>query len=140
MMATISFKEIVKLVHPDHNPDIVDAGTKMRLVIANRRNETMLHSLGVQWGVIKVATTRQAPRTHTNTHTVPPRRENPWNTSSTDAYTVFRRKHRIFQPGDVVYCRTKGCSVILTRVSETRVYFKFNGKETYAAKKNVRFP
>jgi len=140
MMTTLSFKELAKKIHPDHNPDILDPGTKMRLAIANRHNETALYGLAVQWGVIKVATTRQAPRTHTNTHTVPPRRENPWNTSSTDAYTVFRRKHRIFQPGDVVYCRTKGCSVILTRVSETRVYFKFNGKETYAAKKNVRFP
>ena len=133
MMATISFKEIVKLVHPDHNPNIVDAGTKMRLVIANRHNETMLHSLGVQWGIIRVATTRQAPRTHSA-----PRQEKPRNPDY-DAYMIFRRKHRIFQTGDVVYCRTKGCSVVITRVTEDRVYFDFNGKASYAMKKNVRF-
>ena len=134
MMATISFKEIVKLVHPDHNPNIVDAGAKMALVVANRRNETMLHNLGVQWGVIKVATARQAPRTHT----VPPRQEVPRNPDY-DAYMLFRRKHRIFQAGDVVFCRTKGRSVIITRVTTDRVYFDFNGKASYAMKKNVRF-
>jgi hypothetical protein len=133
MMATISFKEIVKLIHPDHNPGITDAGAKMALAVSNRLNETMLHSLGVRWGVIKVATTRQSPRTHT--HTAPPRPEAP----KTDDYTIFRRANRIFQPGDIVYCRTKGCSVKITRVSDTRVYFIFNGKESYAAKKNVRF-
>jgi len=135
MMATISFKEIVKLVHPDHNPNIVDAGTKMRLVIANRRNETMLHSLGVQWGVIKVAVTPQSPRTHA--WNAPPRQEAP--KPNVDAYTIFRRKHRIFQAGDIVFCRTKGRSVKLTKVTTTRVYFNIDGKETYAAKKNVRF-
>jgi len=136
MMATISFKEIVKLVHPDHNPGMVDAGAKMALVVANRKNETMLHNLGVQWGVIKVAVTPQSPRTHTRT--APPRQEAPRNPDY-DAYMVFRRKHRIFQPGDVVFCRTKGRSVILTRVTEDRVYFEFNGKASYAMKKNVRF-
>ena len=139
MMAKISFREIVKLVHPDHNPNIPDAGAKMALIVANRRNEVMLHHLGVEWGVIKVGTTRQAPKTHT-THTTGFRPQpNARRKADIDAYTEFRRANRIFQTGDVVYCRTKGCVVIITKVTDTRVYFIFNGKESYSAKKNVRF-
>jgi hypothetical protein len=133
MMTTLSFKELAKKIHPDHNPDILDPGTKMRLAIANRHNETALYGLAIQWGIIKVAVTPQSPRTHSRTYTAPPR------DPEYDAYMIFRRKHRIFQPGDVVYCRTKGARVVVTRVTDDRVYFDFNGKASYAMKKNVRF-
>lgn len=140
MMSTISFKEIVKLVHPDHNPNIVDAGAKMALVVANRCNEVMLHNLGVQWGVIKATTAHQTQKTHARPTQPPPRpRSEDKKNADIDAYTMFRRANRIFQPGDVVYCRTKGCTVVITKVTDTRVYFIFNGKESYSAKKNVRF-
>ena len=136
MMATISFRELAKKIHPDHNPDILDPGTKMRLAIANRHNESALYGLATQWGIIKVATTRQAPRTHTDQ---PPPRPEAKRNADIDAYTMFRRANRIFQPGDAIYCRTKGCVAVVTKVTDTRVYFIFNGKETYAAKNNIRF-
>jgi hypothetical protein len=136
MSNTISFRDIVKLVHPDLNPSITDAGVKMHTIKLYRDNESMLHRLGVQWGIIRVATAPQQPRTHT------PRQEAPRprpQQAPRDDYNMFRRRNRIFQPGDVVYCRTKRGRVFLTKVTESRVYFTWNGKESYAAKKNVRF-
>jgi hypothetical protein len=135
MMANkISFRELVKLVHPDVNPGITDAGTKMRDIKLYRDNEQMLHRLGVMWGVIRVAVAPQQPRTHT------PRQEAPRpDMRNASEYHEFRKRNRIFQPGDVVFCRTKRSWVAITKVTANRVYFTFNGKESYADKKNVRF-
>lgn len=74
MMSTISYKDIVKLIHPDHNPNIDDAGGKMRDARLWRKDESILYRLGVQWGVINPTpkptpkptprpTIRPAPRT-----------------------------------------------------------------------------
>ena len=137
MSDTISFRDIVKLVHPDLNPSIVDAGTKMATIKLYRDNEQALFKWAVKWGVIRVATTPQQPRTHT----VPPRPQAPPRPDmrNDNEYFQFRKRNRIFQAGDRVFCRTKGGTVVLTKVTVNRVYFVWNGKESYAAKKNVRF-
>jgi hypothetical protein len=132
-MNTISFREIVKLIHPDHNPNITDAGSKMSDVMKYRSDEGMLYRLGVHWGVI------QRPEQPTPRPSVNRRNERPRPTPRVDEYTEFRRRNRIFQPGDVVFVRTKRTRVVVERVSENRVYFRFNGKKSWAMKKNVRF-
>jgi hypothetical protein len=130
-MNTISFRELVKLIHPDHNPGVTDAGAKMSDVMKYRADEGMLYRLGVHWGVIQPTN-----QSHTNVNR---RSERPRPTPRVDEYTEFRRRNRIFQPGDVVFVRTKRSRVTITRVTETKVFFTFNGKASWAMKKNVRF-
>ena len=48
----ITFKEIVKLIHPDSNPNITDASEKMTVVVRNRRDTKALWNLAVRWKLI----------------------------------------------------------------------------------------
>jgi hypothetical protein len=48
---TLTFKEMVKLIHPDHNPHVQDAGEKMRIAILNKNHPDALYKLAIQWGV-----------------------------------------------------------------------------------------
>ena len=41
----ITFKEIVKHIHPDRNPNIKDAGTKMDLAVKYRNNPQKLETI-----------------------------------------------------------------------------------------------
>lgn len=49
----IGFFEIVKLIHPDFNPDIENPSTKMSEVVANKDDEESLYRLAVKWGIIE---------------------------------------------------------------------------------------
>ena len=49
---TITFREIVRLIHPDTNPNIVDSSTKMKNAVLFRNDEEALYRMGVTWGVI----------------------------------------------------------------------------------------
>jgi hypothetical protein len=51
-MDTITFTELVKLIHPDHNPHITNAGEKMAIVTRNRNNPSVLFSYAVDWGLV----------------------------------------------------------------------------------------
>lgn len=48
----MEFRQLVKMIHPDHNPDIVDAGGKMALVVANKTNPLYLQKLAARWGLL----------------------------------------------------------------------------------------
>lgn len=157
--ATISFREIVKLIHPDCNPNITDAGAKMRDVNQYRNDESALYRLAVMWGLIKRPEERPNPRPRPIIDPTPrnnirrrPRRNTVWSTgrdernrerarrtANFDEYAQFRRRNRIFQPGDTVFVRTKSTYVTVVRVTEARVYFMYNNRMSFAAKKNVRF-
>lgn len=130
MMSTISFREIVKLIHPDTNPNITEPGLKMVQVKENRGNERALYNLGVQWGVI------QAPRASTASTA-----SNTASTASVDTtdYEEFRRRNGIYQAGDLVWVTTKRSWVRVTRISGDKVFFQFNGKKSWAKKTNVTF-
>jgi hypothetical protein len=52
MTETINFKEMVKMIHPDTNPSIIDAGGKMSQVMSNRKDSSYLYTLAVRWGLI----------------------------------------------------------------------------------------
>jgi len=51
-MDTITFTELVKLIHPDHNPNITNPGEKMATVTRNRNNPSALFNYAVQWGLV----------------------------------------------------------------------------------------
>jgi hypothetical protein len=51
-MNTISFKEAIKMVHPDTNPNILDAGEKVRMVMMYKNDESALYKMLNSWGLI----------------------------------------------------------------------------------------
>jgi len=53
----ISFRSAVRLVHPDTNPSITDAGTKMRTVMYHKKDEVALYRLMSYWNLLKTQTT-----------------------------------------------------------------------------------
>lgn len=63
-MSTIKFKELVKMIHPDLNPEIQDAGTKMAQAKRHRDNPSILFDLAVRWGLIKGQSSGTTGRTH----------------------------------------------------------------------------
>ncbi len=48
----LTFTEIVKLIHPDSNPDIIDASDKMTIVVRNRGDKKALWNLAVRWKLV----------------------------------------------------------------------------------------
>lgn len=50
---TIDFFEIVKMIHPDFNPEIENPSTKMTEVTANKDDPETLYLLAVRWGLIE---------------------------------------------------------------------------------------
>lgn len=52
-MNTINFRELVKKIHPDYNPSMEDAGTKMASAIKYKNDPSYLYRLAVSWGVLK---------------------------------------------------------------------------------------
>jgi len=158
---TISFREIVKLVHPDHNPNIQGAAEKIRDITLYRGEESVLFKLAVKWGLVPAPagfdTRTETPspsaaeryqarklreyRAHIIRQEQENERRSQQRARTTRQSTVseHRVRNRIFQIGDIIYVRTKRARVSITKVTEGRVYFRFNGKDSYAAKKNVRF-
>lgn len=53
MTEQISFTDLVRMIHPDSNPEIQDAGAKMSLATKNRNNPHELFRLAVRWGLIE---------------------------------------------------------------------------------------
>ena len=51
-METISFRQAVRLIHPDTNPSITDAGVKMNYVMAHKDNEENLYKLMNYWKLL----------------------------------------------------------------------------------------
>jgi hypothetical protein len=52
-MNIISFKEAIKMVHPDSNPHITDAGEKVNAIMMYKNDETSLYKLLSNWGLLK---------------------------------------------------------------------------------------
>ncbi|MCK5021581.1 MAG: hypothetical protein KAS32_31525 [Candidatus Peribacteraceae bacterium] len=109
----ISYKDIAKLIHPDCNPSITDAGSKMDKINVYRENDEMLYKFGVKWGVIIPEPTPK----HIPDHRV--------------------QDQPVYRVGDLVFIITKRCVVTITGLSRARVYFNFGGKPTYALKTSI---
>lgn len=52
-METISYRELIKKVHPDLNPSIQNPGEKIAQAKKHKDNPGFLYNLGVRWGVIQ---------------------------------------------------------------------------------------
>lgn len=52
-METINFRDLVKMIHPDLNPEVIDPGEKMVMAKRHRDNPSFLFSLAVKWGLIE---------------------------------------------------------------------------------------
>jgi hypothetical protein len=50
---SINFRDAIRMVHPDSNPNIQDAGTKVREVMRFKKSPTHLFILMVRWGLVK---------------------------------------------------------------------------------------
>ena len=50
---TIKFRDAIKMVHPDHNPSIADAGAKVCAVMKHKDSPKHLFILMVKWGLVK---------------------------------------------------------------------------------------
>lgn len=52
MSKTIPFKDLVKMIHPDSNPNIENSGEKMNEAVRNMDDEKALYRLAVKWQLI----------------------------------------------------------------------------------------
>lgn len=62
----MNYKELIRLVHPDLNPNVVDAGVKVSQIMANKNNPSELMRLAINWGLIKSNNTYSKPKPKTN--------------------------------------------------------------------------
>lgn len=53
MTGEMTFTQLVKLIHPDVNPNVQNAGDKMREAIKNRSNVSELYKLALNWGLVE---------------------------------------------------------------------------------------
>jgi hypothetical protein len=53
-MNTITFKEAIKMVHPDSNPNITDAGEKVSAIMAYKNDGVALYKLLNFWGLVGI--------------------------------------------------------------------------------------
>ena len=53
MDKSINFRELVKLIHPDTNPNIENSGEKMNEATRYLDDEQALYKLAVKWGLIE---------------------------------------------------------------------------------------
>jgi hypothetical protein len=140
MSQTITFREMVKMIHPDHNPSITDAGGKMRTVILYKNEPVELYKLAVRWGLLGKKrpeparprpTIRPAPRStprQSRTWTTPPRPKYDW-------LAYFNEEPEV--EGFVCVRTLENSRVKVVRVTPKRVYFYYNGRRTFASRKNI---
>lgn len=50
---TISYFDVVKLIHPDWNPDIQNPSEKMEEATRHKNDESTLYRLAITWGLIE---------------------------------------------------------------------------------------
>ena len=55
----MNFREAVKKIHPDINPDIKDAGNKMRTLVINKNDPEKIYLWMKRWGLVAVSNTEQ---------------------------------------------------------------------------------
>ena len=95
----MEFRDIVKLVHPDVNPNIPDAGKKMGQCVYYKKDPKMLQQLAIKWGL--VAKPAQKPP-------VPRQTGGGWSTGTVVKGTTSTRPRpvpprNVIQP-NTVYC------------------------------------
>lgn len=49
----MTYKELVRKIHPDLNPDITNAGEKMAEIQRYKNNPVMLKNIAIRWGLVE---------------------------------------------------------------------------------------
>lgn len=124
MPKSITFKQIVKLVHPDLNPNLVNTTSKMNSIRIYRKDERFLYKLGVKWGVIIEDISKPTVRVVPN---------------NTSPKVLWSNSNLTFVVGVDVFIITKGVYAKVVKITEKRVYYKSTtGQESFVLKKNAR--
>lgn len=64
----MNYKELIRLVHPDLNPNVVDAGVKISQIMSNKNNPHELLRLAINWGLVNSNDSYSNPKPkYTNT-------------------------------------------------------------------------
>lgn len=112
-MNTISFREAIKLVHPDINKNVIDASYKITTIKIYRNDEKYLYTLLSKWGDLKI-------------------KNNGFKTSNKtkDYSTTIKINNEIF-------VKTKGIVVRVIKITRKRYYFINNGVMSFCNKYNA---
>jgi len=121
----VTFKEIVKLVHPDINPGIEDPSGKMSQIMLYRNEPATLYRLSVDWGLIHVDNGKIITG------------YNKKHTSRIKYRRKRRHKSSNIEVGSRILVKTKGIVATVIRITPKRYYFSVNGKVSFCLKKNA---
>jgi hypothetical protein len=115
-MKQIFFKDIVKKIHPDLNPNIKNASEKMNDILLYKNNPRKLYHLAVKWGLLS--------------HTKPFKKfEWVWTPD----------KNREIQVNDNIFHLKKEIIVIVEKITSKRYYYYLNGHHCYCKKEDAVF-
>jgi len=125
MTRSITFRDLVRRIHPDVNKGIHDAGGKMRQAVQVRNQPEELYKLAIRWGVSDLQ--YQEPTQKPQPQPVQPPR-----------YGWVRCYNENPRVGDHIIVFSKGNIITLAvRTTAKRVYFYLDGKRQFVHKKNV---
>jgi curved DNA-binding protein CbpA len=140
---TITFREIVKLIHPDINPDVKEPANKLQQIMVWRDNPRMLYRLAEEWDILTDDAEIQSYDSITwfsgkinITQDEPDVREEPVNQDESDVQE--QPGDTEISVGDVISVSTKnGARFTVTKITAKRYYFNCDGKTSFCSKKNA---
>lgn len=122
---SITFKEILKLVHPDVNPDLENTTDKLNEILRFKTNEGVLYRLALDWGLV------ERVQTPVNKPSV-----NRWN--SNISYKRKIVKERVIEIGSTIFIKTLNEKGVVTRTTDKRYYFVTeSGRKSFCQKLNA---
>jgi curved DNA-binding protein CbpA len=130
---TIEFKEILKLIHPDINPDVKESARKLQQIMTWRDNPRMLYRLAEEWDILTDDAEIQSYDSITwfsgNVSTEPKQTEQVNEPETVDD---------VIRVGDLISVSTKdGARFTVTKITAKRYYFLCNGVKSFCSKKNA---
>jgi curved DNA-binding protein CbpA len=130
---TITFKEIVKLIHPDINPDVKESARKLQQIMVWRNNPRMLYRLAEEWDIL---TDDAKIRSYDSVTWFSGRAQE--QTETTEQTTEPETVDDVIRVGDVISVSTKnGARFTVTKITAKRYYFNCDGKTSFCSKKNA---
>jgi len=125
---TITFKEIVKLIHPDINPDIKEPTNKLQQIMTWRDNPRMLYRLAEEWDIL----TDDADVNSVDSMV--------WFSGNVQTEQVNDPEavDDVIRVGDLISVSTKdGARFTVTKITAKRYYFLCDGVKSFCSKKNA---
>ena len=125
---TITFKEIIKLIHPDINPDIKEPTNKLQQIMTWRDNPRMLYRLAEEWNIL----TDDADVNSVDSMV--------WFSGNVQTEQVNEPEtvDGVIRVGDLISVSTKdGARFTVTKITAKRYYFLCDGVKSFCSKKNA---